>query len=173
MVVTPAACAARGSDIAREYIASVTLAQGQFCTKPGLLFLPAGHGREEELRRAIAAAPAAPLLGSWISNAYHTTLKELAGHPAMRTLHLADEPDDPRASSPALLTATAENLRTSLELLRECFGPASLVVTYTTTEDLLEALDTLPVASRQPFKARNRTRQISFTALWPGCGLDA
>ena len=42
--VTQAAVDARGNDIATGYVGSFTLGVGQFCTKPGLLFLPAGHG---------------------------------------------------------------------------------------------------------------------------------
>lgn len=144
VVVTPAACAARGADIVREYTASVALGQGQFCTKPGLLFLPADHGLDEELRQGIAAVPPAPLLGRWISAAYRATLDDLARHPSVRPLHLTAEPDDPRASVPALLTATAEDLRAHPELRRECFGPASLVITYSTNDDLLETLRALP-----------------------------
>ncbi|WP_395571127.1 aldehyde dehydrogenase (NADP(+)) [Streptomyces sp. BK79] len=144
VVVTPGACAERGADIVREYIASVTLGQGQFCTKPGLLFLPADHGLEELLRREIAAVPPAPLLGDWIGTAYHATLEELVTHPAARTLHLTPGHDDPRTSAPALLTTTAEGVRAHPELLRECFGPASLVVTYTSADDLLDTLHILP-----------------------------
>ncbi|MEV5433966.1 aldehyde dehydrogenase (NADP(+)) [Streptomyces sp. NPDC052701] len=144
VVVTPAAGAARGADIVRAYIASVTLGQGQFCTKPGLLFLPAGHGLEDHLRQGIAAVQPGPLLGDWISTAYRATLAELAAHPAVRPLHLAEEPDDPRAGAPALLTTSAEEVRACPELLRECFGPASLVITYTSADDLLDTLHTLP-----------------------------
>ncbi|MEU0661083.1 aldehyde dehydrogenase (NADP(+)) [Streptomyces lavendulocolor] len=144
VVVTRAACRARGTDIVREYIASVALGQGQFCTKPGLLFLPADHALHARLRQEITAVPPAPLLGLWISAAYHATLEQLATHPAVRPLHLTHKPDDPRTSTPALLTTSAKSLRTHPELLRECFGPASLIVTYTATEDLLETLQALP-----------------------------
>ncbi|MEU0163249.1 aldehyde dehydrogenase (NADP(+)) [Streptomyces sp. NPDC006261] len=144
VVVTPAACAARGADIVREYAASATLGQGQFCTKPGLLFLPTGHGLDDALRGEYVSRPPAPLLGDWIANAYRTTLTALATHPAVRPLHNPPHPAEPRYATPALLTTTAEALRTSPELLEECFGPASLVVTYTTHEDVLETLRALP-----------------------------
>ncbi|HEY4570325.1 MAG TPA: aldehyde dehydrogenase family protein, partial [Kribbella sp.] len=51
--VTQAAVDARGKDIATGYVGSFTLGVGQFCTKPGLLFLPAGHGLQEELAAAV------------------------------------------------------------------------------------------------------------------------
>ncbi|MGW6485726.1 aldehyde dehydrogenase (NADP(+)) [Streptomyces sp. NPDC055056] len=144
VVATVAACAQRGGDIAHQYVASVTLSQGQFCTKPGLLFLPLDHGMEGLLRREMAAVAPAPLLGDWISSAYLTTLMELAHHPAVQVLHMARCSDDPRVSKPALLVTSATDLRAHPELLQECFGPASLVVTYTSTDDLLDTLGTLP-----------------------------
>jgi NADP-dependent aldehyde dehydrogenase len=42
VVVTAAAVAARGAEIAAGAVASYTLGNGQFCTKPGLVFVPAG-----------------------------------------------------------------------------------------------------------------------------------
>ncbi|MCX4918917.1 aldehyde dehydrogenase (NADP(+)) [Streptomyces sp. NBC_00687] len=144
VVVTAAACAQRGRNIAHQYVTSVTLSQGQFCTKPGLLFLPVDHGMEERLRREIAAVTAAPLLGDWISSAYRATLAELAHHPAVQVLHMAQCSDDSRLSIPALLVTSATALRAHPELLQECFGPASLIVTYASPDDLLDTLRMLP-----------------------------
>ncbi|MFC6600517.1 aldehyde dehydrogenase (NADP(+)) [Kitasatospora paranensis] len=144
VVVTPAAHAARGADLAREFAASATLGQGQFCTKPGLLFLPDGNGLEDALREEFASRAPAPLLGEWIADAYRSTLTALAAHPAVRPLHHPPHPADPRHAAPALLATTADALRTSPALLEECFGPAALVVTYPTREDLLETLRALP-----------------------------
>jgi NADP-dependent aldehyde dehydrogenase len=41
VVILPGAAAARPADIAAGYAASLTLGVGQFCTNPGLLFVPA------------------------------------------------------------------------------------------------------------------------------------
>src|SRR4029077_6142152 len=46
-VVTPGALADRGAVIAKGFVGSFTLGTGQYCTKPGLLFLPVGHGLAE------------------------------------------------------------------------------------------------------------------------------
>ena len=40
VVVLPAAAASRGAEIATGYAGSLTLGAGQFCTNPGLLFVP-------------------------------------------------------------------------------------------------------------------------------------
>ncbi|MFI7239026.1 aldehyde dehydrogenase (NADP(+)) [Streptomyces cyaneofuscatus] len=149
VVVTPGALVARGADLVGEYIGSVTRSQGQLCTKPGLLFLPEGHGLDGTLHQAISAAPPAPLLGPWIADAYGATLNDLTAHPAVRRIGAVPTGSNgtgqpAHSPSAALLTVTADDLRTHPELLRECFGPASTVVTYTSTEDLLAALRKVP-----------------------------
>ncbi|MFD6419319.1 aldehyde dehydrogenase (NADP(+)) [Streptomyces sp. NPDC060194] len=141
VVVTPAALAARGPELVEGFTGSVTRSQGQLCTKPGLLFLPEGHGLDAPLARAFGAAGAGPLLGPWIADAYTATLAELAAHPAVHAVTPGAAGPDP---APALLTVTAHDLRAHPELLRECFGPASVLVTYASADDLLATLRTLP-----------------------------
>jgi len=149
VVVTPGALAARGADLVGEYIGSVTRSQGQLCTKPGLLFLPEGHGLDESLHQAISATRPAPMLGPWIADAFGATLDELIAHPAVRgigTPLTGRSRTGQPASNPSaeLLTVTADDLCTHPELLRECFGPASIVVTYTSTGNLLTTLRKVP-----------------------------
>ncbi|WP_435972294.1 aldehyde dehydrogenase (NADP(+)) [Streptomyces sp. Qhu_M48] len=149
VVVTPHALATRGPALVSEYIASVTRSQGQLCTKPGLLFLPDHHDLHGLLRLAVTQTSSEPMLGSWIAEAYRATLDELATHPAVQRIeaaptgaHRAGQPTE--GPSATLLTVTAHDLRAHPELLRECFGPASTVVTYASTEDLLTTLRELP-----------------------------
>ncbi|NKF33516.1 aldehyde dehydrogenase family protein, partial [Pseudomonas sp. BGM005] len=44
VVITEAAVAARGETLAQGLVGSFTLGVGQFCTKPGVVFIPAGAG---------------------------------------------------------------------------------------------------------------------------------
>ena len=46
VVVTPAAAASRGEELAQGLVGSFTLGVGQFCTKPGVVFVPGGAGFE-------------------------------------------------------------------------------------------------------------------------------
>jgi NADP-dependent aldehyde dehydrogenase len=130
VVVTPAAVRARGEAIATGYVGSVTLGSGQFCTKPGLLFLPADHGLTEPLRDALAAAPVGELLGPWIADGFARRLGEVREHPAVREVG---------AAGATLLTVPASDF--DAPLAEECFGPASLLVEYASPAQLLTALD--------------------------------
>ncbi|MEH0934163.1 aldehyde dehydrogenase (NADP(+)) [Micromonospora psammae] len=143
VVVTPAAVAARGEAVARDFVASFTLGSGQFCTKPGLLFLPAGHGLEAALVEAVAAVRPGPLLGEWIRAGFDERLAALAALPGVRGL-VAPAPGDGHTASAALLTVPAARFAAEPAAAQECFGPASLVIEYADRADLLAALAAVP-----------------------------
>ena len=64
-------------------VGSLTMGTGQFCTKPGLLFLPEGHGLEDALRTAIEAVPAQPMLNARMRDHLETGRGELGAHAAV------------------------------------------------------------------------------------------
>jgi len=129
--VSPAAVAARGQQLVEGFVGSFTLGVGQFCTKPGVLFLPAGHGLEETLAAAVRAVPAAPMLGPWIEQRYAETLAERQGDGSVRPIVAGD------GTAPTLLSAKLHDL-VGTQLVEECFGPTSLVVEYDGALELLE-----------------------------------
>ncbi|MGH3993680.1 MAG: aldehyde dehydrogenase family protein, partial [Pseudonocardiaceae bacterium] len=138
--VTAAAARARAADIADGYLTSYTLGAGQFCTKPGLLFLPesAAEDLEHRLVEALTQRTAAPLLNERIAAGYTSTLRTLTGHPAVRVLHAGDDTAD--GPGPTLLGTTAADLLDRRDdLITECFGPTSIVVRYTDDAELLAA----------------------------------
>jgi len=142
VVVTPGAVAARGAAIATGYAGSFSLGAGQFCTKPGLLFLPEGHGLEEDLRAAVTGVAAQPMLNERIADGFTRRLSELSAAPGVEVL--VEGGEDGPVFRPSLLTTTAKHFAQSDAAVREeCFGPASLVVTYTDQAELLEVLDGL------------------------------
>lgn len=132
VAVTEAAVRRRGREIVDGFVASFTLGTGQFCTKPGLLLLPRGHGLDESLRERTAEVGAAPMLNARMHAAFTSRVRELARRHEVRAL-VAPSVDD-RAGAwagPALLaTSAAAVLEAREELLQECFGPVSLVIEY-------------------------------------------
>jgi NADP-dependent aldehyde dehydrogenase len=141
-VVTAAAVAARAEDIVTGFVGSFTLGTGQFCTKPGLLFLPAGHGLGPALRAAVESAAAAPLLNSRIAGQLEKGLETLAGTPGVSAVAAgAPAPAEGSWASPRLFgTTTAALIADPAELTAEHFGPAALIVEYSGTADLFAAL---------------------------------
>lgn len=142
LVVTPGAAAERGRQVADDYLASVTLGSGQFCTKPGVLLAPAGA---VEFHAALADAVAAATAGTMLTSAIRDTVAAAAGHrdhdsrlrPIGRGTTATDD-----AVAPALYAVAAGDLDD--DLLEETFGPMALVVEYADEDDLLSTLRRLP-----------------------------
>ena len=70
VVVTPAAAAERGGRIGGELVGSFTLGGGQFCTKPGLAFVPAGPEGDavvDAMAEAVRGSAAPVLLNAGIA----------------------------------------------------------------------------------------------------------
>jgi NADP-dependent aldehyde dehydrogenase len=131
--VTQAAVDARGKDIATGYVGSFTLGVGQFCTKPGLLFLPSGHGLQEQLTEAAGGVAEAPMLNDRIKEGFTSGLDRLQKVEGVRVW----------ASGGATLlqTTVTELLSRRDEILEECFGPVSIVVEYDGIDELRAAVE--------------------------------
>lgn len=139
--VTRGAVASRGSEIAAGFAASFTLGVGQFCTKPGLLFLPAGHGLEDELVAAVREISAAPLLNGRIASAYDEGIERLTTLPGVTPLVSGGPAADLNAAPTLVRTDVKTLLANSDALLEECFGPASILVEYETDDEMLAAAE--------------------------------
>ncbi len=127
--VAPAAAAARPTEIAEGYLASITGSQGQLCTKPGLLFVPEGSAVLDALRGGSVPGPA-PLLNERIANGFVASLEAVAGHESVSVLRegAASRTSEPEAT---VLQTTADAVLDNAEaLIAEVFGPVGLVVTY-------------------------------------------
>ncbi|QNE19441.1 aldehyde dehydrogenase (NADP(+)) [Kribbella qitaiheensis] len=131
--VTQAAVDARGNDIATGYVGSFTLGVGQFCTKPGLLFLPAGHGLEDKLVEAAGGVAEAPMLNDRIAEGFSSGLDRLRKIDGIRVLS--------DGGATLLGTTVTELLARPEEILEECFGPVSIVVEYSSTDELQAAVE--------------------------------
>ncbi|WP_020385130.1 aldehyde dehydrogenase (NADP(+)) [Kribbella catacumbae] len=131
--VTQAAVDARGNEIATGYVGSFTLGVGQFCTKPGLLFLPAGHGLQDQLIEATDGVAQAPMLNDRIASGFSSGLDRLRKVDGIRVLS--------DGGATLLGTTVAELLERREAILEECFGPVSIVVEYSSVEELTAAVE--------------------------------
>lgn len=135
--VSPGAVAVRGDSITSDYVASFMMGLGQFCTKPGLLFLPRGHGLTDRLVAAVQDVSPGRLLMDRIHSSHRSVRDALAAHPGMRIL-IQGELDAGTASGTLLLTDVPTLRNDRAELLTECFGPTSIVVEYDGVEEALD-----------------------------------
>ncbi|QDW30903.1 aldehyde dehydrogenase (NADP(+)) [Arthrobacter sp. KBS0702] len=128
--VTEKAWAARRDEILGGYAGSFTMGMGQFCTKPGLLFVPGGQ--TDRVREVLGEALADFVPARLLSSRLHEGFSE-----AVRTLQSGDgvdvlvEGDFAATPAPTLLHTTAAAVRRDPSVLRqEMFGPASVLVEY-------------------------------------------
>ncbi|RWR16800.1 aldehyde dehydrogenase (NADP(+)) [Microbacterium enclense] len=143
VVVTAAAVAVRGEELAGGLAASFTQGSGQFCTKPGVVFVPAGAGFEDMVAARAGATIGGPLLTERITRAYPEGIVHLLADPSVELLATGTAVDG--GARPHVLTtdATAVAARADV-LLEECFGPVTLLVRYRDDAELHRALAAVP-----------------------------
>lgn len=140
----PSAIRERGAEIAKGLHASVTGGVGQFCTKPGLVFIPseqaAGASSAEfisNFRSQISATAPAPLLTGGIRKSYvdmsEERKAEVAGYAGSEAAVLEGFSVPPSVFD----TAAIEYLKTP-ELNDEIFGPTTLLIRSDDHAQLLE-----------------------------------
>lgn len=142
VVVTPAA-ARRLPEATTGFVGSFTLGHGQFCTKPGLLLAPAGHGAASLVAEALRAAdPAAAMLTGPIAEGVVVGVKELVQAGATVVGEVPARGDGWTAPA-VVLSAPPDAIVPGGRLLEECFGAVALVVEYDDRGQLQRILATL------------------------------
>ena len=140
-VVLPGAAAVRAAETASGYAGSLTLGAGQFCTNPGLLFIPDDEGLRTAVAGAVEAAAGAPMLSERIHSSFDEAAAALAAHPAVTPLATGQRGEGPWAATPQVFLTSLEAFAAGLpELAEERFGPAGLVITYPSVGALLPVL---------------------------------
>lgn len=133
--VTERAARTRLNDIASGYADSYTLGAGQFCTKPGLIFVPRESGFTEAVLQAISGKQPARLLTEGIDAGYQAGLRRLA----TATERLTD------ADAPVQLFKTdATDAASSSVISDEVFGPVSVIAEYDQVGELPTFASRLP-----------------------------
>jgi NADP-dependent aldehyde dehydrogenase len=142
LFVLPAALATRGAQIAGGLFSSFTLGVGQFCTKPGLIFLPRNDDADSlvsALKSQVEKSPASPMLTAGICRNHTSGAAERASRQRVETLARGAAHEGPREAyaAPALFEVSGKDLLDQPELAKEIFGPSTLVVRYRGEEELL------------------------------------
>ncbi|GLW08500.1 aldehyde dehydrogenase [Microtetraspora sp. NBRC 13810] len=175
VVVLPSAVAGGAAALAEGFAASLTLGVGQFCTNPGLLFAPDDEGLRAAIADAVTRTAGGPMLSARINEGFEHGLERLG---RMKLLAEGTPGPGPWGATPKVfhtdLAAFAEGLPLTAE---ECFGPASVVVTYQDPADLPAVLARVPgsltatVHAADPAEARDVARVLTRTAgrlVWNG-----
>jgi NADP-dependent aldehyde dehydrogenase len=140
--VLPEALHARSAEIASGLFGSFTLGVGQFCTKPGLVFLPQSEdadGLVADLVLQVSKAAASPMLTAGICRSYQSGVARMEGESVVEILaQPAAAAGGAVHAAPALFQVKGSDLLRSPELARENFGPSTLLVRFANREELME-----------------------------------
>jgi NADP-dependent aldehyde dehydrogenase len=141
LVVCPAAAVSRAAEIASGLVGSFTLGVGQFCTKPGLAFVPAGAAGDDlvaALSAEVTAAAGGPMLNARIHGGFQAGAGALRQSTGVAVLAEGHPAGPGWWGTPLLLQADGPALAGAL--LEECFGPVLIVVRYADEDELASLL---------------------------------
>jgi NADP-dependent aldehyde dehydrogenase len=129
VVLLPEALKERGEAIAEGMLTSLTMGVGQFCTNPGLIFVPksADTSFKEKFASLVAEAAGGVMLNEGIAKAYKESTSAIAAISGVETV--ATAPDAGKScGSPAVFSVSVDQFLNNPDLEAEMFGPATLIV---------------------------------------------
>jgi acyl-CoA reductase-like NAD-dependent aldehyde dehydrogenase len=142
IVITERALQARADAIAAGLSASVANFGGQLCTKPGVVFVPAGPEGDAfaaDLAARLDATEPTVLLNERLRDALREAVERLETHDGVRRLGGAPRADGPGfRHQPTAYEAPAAAVDDTL--LEEHFGPVVLLLRHGSREELIAAL---------------------------------
>ncbi|MBN3791759.1 aldehyde dehydrogenase (NADP(+)) [Burkholderia sp. Ac-20353] len=151
--VLPGALAARGGEIARGFVESLTLGVGQFCTNPGLVVVLDGPDTQafiDAASQALGQKGAQTMLTAGIAAAYERGVAQRAAADGVSVVahgaktgartgaQAGAEADAQAAALPALFATTQSAFVSNAALEDEIFGPTSLIVTCRDVDQMID-----------------------------------
>jgi NADP-dependent aldehyde dehydrogenase len=136
----PGAIEERGESLVTALHASVTGGAGQFCTKPGLVFVPDSSATPSfisNFKSEISKTPSSPLLTGGIQKAYDESSEkrehEVTGYFEKEETNLKGF-----SVNPSVFETSAIEFLNTPDLNEEIFGPTTLLIKSKSKDDLLE-----------------------------------
>jgi 2,5-dioxopentanoate dehydrogenase len=146
VILLPGALRARAEALGKEFVGSLTLGVGQFCTNPGLVFALDGPELETFVASAAAAlkqVQPAVMLTPGIHAAYERGVADLLKHQSLTAIARGIESQGKHCGRGALFATSAAELAQHPEVAHEVFGASSIVVRAKSEAELAAALEQL------------------------------
>lgn len=130
IVILPGALERGEEALAEAFFGSLTLGVGQFCTNPGLVFLPEGKGWAflTKLKSLVEAGTPGMMLNATICQSYADSTAAVASTAGVETLARCATEAGPGQAAPVVFMVSIRDFLASPALQHEMFGPASLIV---------------------------------------------
>jgi alpha-ketoglutaric semialdehyde dehydrogenase len=141
----PGALRERGEQIASGLHASFTMGAGQFCTKPGMVFLPTAADQApfvQKLRDLVSVPADFHLLTPGIRSSYRSAVSARKDDTALKSVLAANQQSELGVGA-VLFETDAASFLGNADLAHEVFGPATLLVQHCGREEMLDIAQNL------------------------------
>lgn len=130
VVILPGALERGEAALAETFFGSLTMGVGQFCTNPGLVFLPEGTGLVflEKLKELVEAGVPGTMLNASICRAFAEEVEAFAETEGVETIARSKKEVGQGQGAPAVLSVSLRRFLEADLLQGEMFGPAALIV---------------------------------------------
>ena len=131
VILCPEALKARGGALGAQFVASLIMGAGQFCTNPGLVVAIEGDGLDafvDAAAQALADTQAQVMLTGGIHAAYEAATAALESHEHVEVVARGKVGEGVARGRSAFFSTTAEAFLADHALGHEVFGAASLLV---------------------------------------------
>jgi len=128
--------------LAQQYVTAVTGSSGQLCTSPGLLFAPAGEAGDKlaaAVGRAVSACAGQTMLTAGIAGSWNSGTEALGAAKNVTVVGTGAPGPTENAPAPAIYGTEIRDFISNEVLHAEIFGAASLVIRYSSAQELIEA----------------------------------
>ena len=148
LFVLPGALRERAENIAIGLHTSFTLGAGQFCTKPGMVFLPQGADAATftgKLAHLVSESAQFNLLTAGIRSTYDAAVARRKAKAMVKVVaeKLTDRGGQGFSAGSVLLATEATSFLQDPELADEIFGPATLLIQHGNRAEVLDIARTL------------------------------
>ncbi len=140
--VFPGALTGDVDALASQYVTAVTGSSGQLCTSPGLLFAPTGEAGDRfaaAVEHAVSACAGQTMLTEGIATARNTGADALEAAENVSIVGKGSAGATANAPAPTIFGTGIGDFISNHVLHAEIFGAASLVIRYSSADELIEA----------------------------------
>lgn len=139
MFLLPNAIRERGDEIAKAWVASLTMGAGQFCTNPGVVFLVAGaHASQfiEVTKAELEQIDVQTMLTDGIAEAFRDGAGEISE--VQGVAEVFAERCERRIATPQVFQVDLETWKNNERLSEEVFGPLGVIVLVEKPSEMVE-----------------------------------
>jgi 2,5-dioxopentanoate dehydrogenase len=145
LFILPGALRERATDLAHGLQNSFTLGSGQFCTKPGLVFLPSSENSDflNTLKQGVTALAPQGMLTAGIASRYTSAIDERSNTTTAPLASGISSQSAAATGQASLFSVELDQFLRDHKLEEEIFGPTTLLIHYGQPNDLLAAAQNL------------------------------